>query len=262
VFFNESCTWHLKPGAAPEGVRHDGNVTLPNGQKVPARLMTFVATYDDAQTPFMVMAMPSIWRAEERHASDPMLPQLMRAVFTHEMTHARQAAGIGRRLDAVQRQHGLPDDLNDDIVQQRFAAAPGFAAAYESERDLLFRASREPIPARQRALAAEALGAMKARRAKYFTGEHAVFAEIEDIFLGMEGFGQFVAFRSAMLDGMDREDAIAFMRRGGRFWSQDEGLAAFLVIDALIAGWQQRVLGATVPGVVELLSEAARDGQQ
>ncbi len=78
----------------------------------------------------------------------------------------------------------------------------------------------------------------------------------------MEGFAQFVAFRSAMLDGMDREDAIAFMRRGGRFWSQDEGLAAFLLIDALIPGWQQRVLGSTVPGVVELLSEAARDGQQ
>ena len=257
VFFNDSCTWHLKPGAAIEGVPHDGNVTLPNGEKVPARLMTFVATYDDAQTPFMVMAMPSIWRAEPRHASDPMLPQLMRAVFTHEMTHARQAAGIGSRLDAVQRQHGLPDDLNDDIVQNRFSAVPGFTAAYEAERDLLFRASREPDRARQRALVAEAVAAMKARRAKYFTGENVVFAEIEDIFLGMEGLGQFVAYRSAMLDGLGREDAIANVRRGGRFWSQDEGLAAFLVIDALIPAWQPRVLGSNVPGVLELLSEAA-----
>jgi hypothetical protein len=259
VFFNESCAWHLKPAAPLEGVSHDGTITLPNGEEVGARLMTFVATYDDAQTPFVVMAMPSIWRADPRYTSDPKLPQLMRAVFAHELTHARQTKGIGSRLDAVQRQHALPDDLNDDIVQQRFAAVSGFAAAYEAERDLLYRASRERSPIRQRALVAEAVAAMKARRATFFTGQNALFAEIEDIFLGMEGLGQFVAFRSAMLDGMAREEAIEDVRRGGRFWSQDEGLAAFLVIDALLPGWQPRVLGSTVPGVFQLLSEAASE---
>jgi len=259
VFFNESCAWHVKPGVPLEGIAHDGQVRLPDGQEIPARLMTFVATYDDKQTPFMVMAMPSIWRADPRHAAEPALPQLMRAVFAHEMTHARQAAGIGKRLDAVQRQYGLPDDLNDDIVQNRFADVPGFTAAYQAERDLLYKASREGDAVRRRALVAEAVVAMKARRAKYFTGNDAVFAEVEDIFLGMEGFGQFVASRSAMLDGMGGADAIEFVRRGRRFWSQDEGLAAFLVIDSLLPGWQQRVLDANLPGVLQLLSDAAAE---
>jgi hypothetical protein len=257
VFFNESCAWHLKPGAPLAAVPHNGQVRLPDGRDVPARLMTFVATYDDQQTPFMVMAMPSIWRAEPRHATDPALPQLMRAVFAHEMTHARQFAAISRRIDAVERQFGLPGDLDDDIVQNRFAAAPGFADAYRAERDLLYRASREGDSLRQRALATEAAAVMKARRARYFTGDDAVFADLEDVFLHMEGLGQFVAYRSALLDGMTAADAVEFVRRDGRFWSQDEGLAVYLLLDAMLPGWQTRVLDSSVPGVVELITEAA-----
>jgi hypothetical protein len=35
--------------------------------------------------------------------------------------------------------------------------------------------------------------------------------------------------------------ALPGMRRGGRHWSQDEGLAIFLLIDRLVPGWQARV---------------------
>src|SRR5919108_882066 len=67
VFFNEACAWQLRPGASIEGSPHDGQLRLPDGQDVAVRLMTFVGTYGDDQAPFMVMAMPSIWRAEPRH---------------------------------------------------------------------------------------------------------------------------------------------------------------------------------------------------
>jgi hypothetical protein len=30
------------------------------------------------------------------------------------------------------------------------------------------------------------------------------------------------------------------VRRGGRQWSQDQGLALLLVVDRLLPGWQQR----------------------
>ena len=257
VFFDETCAWQLKPGVAPEGAEHNGKVPTPDGASVPARLMTFVATYGDRETPFLVMSMPSIWRADPRHAGNAMLPQLMRAVFTHEMTHVRQAAGLGGRIGEVERQFGLSSDFNDDIVQNRFADRRGFREAYERERDLLYRAFRATKADARRGLVSEAVEAMRARRAKYFTGGDAVFAELEDIFLGMEGFGQFAAYRAAMRDGMSADEAITMMRGGGRFWSQDEGLAAFLVIDALVPGWQRRVLASNIPGVLPLLTEAA-----
>ena len=257
VFFDETCAWQVKPGAAPEGTEHGGKIPTPDGGSVPPRLMTFVATYGDKETPFLVMSMPSIWRADPRHAGNAMLPQLMRAVFTHEMTHVRQTAGLGSRIGQVERQFGLPSDFNDDIVQNRFADRPGFREAYERERDLLYRAFGETNADARRALVREAAAAMRARRAKYFTGGDAVFAELEDIFLGMEGFGQFAAYRAAMRDGIPADEAITMMRGGGRFWSQDEGLAAVLVIDALLPGWQRRVLASNIPGVLQLLTEAA-----
>ena len=257
VFFDETCAWQLKPGAAPEGAGHGGKIPTPDGDSVPPRLMTFVATYGDQEMPFLVMSMPSIWRADPRHVANPTLPQLMRAVFTHEMTHARQTAGIASRFTAVEKQFGLPSDFNDDIVQNRFADRPGFREAYERERDLLYRAAREVSADTRRGLVGEAVAAMRARRATYFTGADAVFAELEDLFLGMEGFGQFVAYRSAIREGMTPEAALTLMRGGGRFWSQDEGLAAFVVIDAMIPGWQRRVLSSNVPGVLQLLAEAA-----
>lgn len=257
VFFDESCAWRLEPGRPLAGAFHGGRIGLPDSREIAPRLTTFVATYGDRQLPYLVMAMPSVWRAEPRHADQPSLPQLMRAVFTHEMAHARQAAGIGHRLDAVQREYGLPDDLNDDVVQDRFAGVPGFRQAYERERDLLYQAARETDAAARRAVVAASVAAMRARRDTYFTGRDAIFAQLEDIFLGMEGLGQFVAYRTAMRDGMLHDEAVAFMRGGGRSWSQDEGLAAFLVIDALLPGWERRVLGSNLPGVLDLLTEAA-----
>jgi hypothetical protein len=260
VFFNESCAWDIRPGAsASEGIRHNGQIRLPDGRDVPARLMTFVASYDEKQIPFMVMAMPSIWRAEPRHANESKLPELMRAVFVHEMSHARQFADIGHRIDAVERQFALPDGLNDDIVQDRFGDAPGFTQAYEAERDLLYRASRERNASQRRALVAAAVTAMKTRRAKYFVGSNAVFSELEDIFLNMEGLGQLAGYRSVRLDGMTEPEAVDFMRRRGRRWSQDEGLAAFLVIDLMLPGWQRRVLESNPPGVLQLLAESSSD---
>ena len=73
----------------------------------------------------------------------------------------------------------------------------------------------------------------------------------------MEGLGQFVAYRSMVLDGMAAADAVEFVRRDRRFWSQDEGLAVYLLLDAMLPGWQKRVLDANLPGVLELLADAA-----
>ena len=40
--------------------------------------------------------------------------------------------------------------------------------------------------------------------------------------------------------GLTPADALRGVRRNGRWWSQDEGLALMLVVDRLLPGWQQR----------------------
>jgi hypothetical protein len=251
IFFDERCVLDGERAYA-----HNGTIKLPDGNEVPPQLMTFAGSYD-GQKPFLIQALPPVWRAVERHRDNPQLDRLMRAVFVHEMTHTVQTKAFGERLTEIEKQYALKD-LNDDIVQDRFKSNPEYVAAFKAELDALYAVSAEPDPARRRVLARDALRMAQERRARYFTGETAWLAEIEEIFLGMEGAANWAAFRAAILDGATREEAIKLINRGGRIWSQDEGLALFLAVDALMPGkWQEKVFGQATTGAWTLLQVAA-----
>jgi len=256
IVFDETCAWSIEREV--RGTPHAGSLTLPDGEQVPVRLMTFAGSYGPSEKPFVVMAMPSMWRADAKHAGDADLARLIRAVFTHEMAHTVQTAGIGQWLNDIERRLGLPDDLDDDIVQTRFEGDAGFRLAFEAERDALYEAAAQKDPARRRVLVSEAVSMMEARRAKYFTDANAIYAELEDVFLNMEGLGNWVAYQVALKEGMSEASGQDFIRRGRNRWSQDEGLAAFLVIDALVPGWRAKVLQGRPASILGLLREAAR----
>jgi hypothetical protein len=177
---------------------------------------------------------------DARHRDDPKLDLLVRSVFVHEMTHTRQADSLGARLTELETQHKI-ENLNDDIVQQRFASRDGFTEAFTKERDLLYDVANEKNAKRRGKLAKEASRAIAERRARYFTGDDAYFAELEEIFLGMEGVANWAGFRAAMRAGLTRDEAVTLMQGSRKWFSQDEGLALFLALDALQKDWQQRV---------------------
>jgi hypothetical protein len=136
------------------------------------------------------------------------------------------------------------DDVNDDFLQQRFADRPGYREAYEAERDALFAAAAASDFAAARGLAAHALHLMRQRRARWLSGENAHFAAFDDVFLTMEGSSQWLVYRyfvSPEGGAFEPAAALAETRRGGRWWSQDEGLALVLVLDRLLPDWRERL---------------------
>ncbi len=253
VLFGAECAWYLAPDTAaspalhrrtaPSGaeltfaggrvpvraLRHGGTVPLPGGEDVPAAALAFAAPYGEDGASFFVMAAPSVWKREPRHAAEPDLGGFFQGVFAHEMTHTLQVAAVVRRVEALRGRYTLPEDFDDDVVQKRFESVPGFRAAYETERDLLYRAALEPDRERRRGLARSALAAARERRARFFTGAGATDAEV-----------------------------LAKVRGSGRWWSQDEGLALFLTLHSLLPGWQARVLGSEPASVFALLEEAVQ----
>src|SRR5215218_5873625 len=56
LFFDQRCLFD--DGALS---LHNGNIRLPDGNEVPARLMTFAGSYDGGK-PFLVQALPPLWR--------------------------------------------------------------------------------------------------------------------------------------------------------------------------------------------------------
>jgi hypothetical protein len=144
-------------------------------------------------------------------------------------------------------------------VQTRFAGEPEYVAAYTAERDLLFRAAAALSRAEAQRLAAEALGMMRARHSRWFTGEAAIFAGLDDVFLALEGVGQWAGY--AWLahpegGGVAREEAIRMMLGRRKWWVQDHGLALFLAIDRLLPTWPALEFHGPALGASELLTRA------
>lgn len=254
VLFDTSCAFTSKDAHSWVATRHSGQVALPDGQSLPAQVTSFAAPAPDGSA-MMVMALPTIWRAGNV-SSEMGLENLMFAVLAHEMTHTRQFPDYGPRIDALAKTVGVGDDMTDDYVQDTFAGDTALAASVARESDLLFASAAEPDLAKARVLAREALGLIKARRSQWPSGDPAALTELEDIFLTMEGAGQFAGLSwlsNRYGGGLEAAAALTGMRRGKR-WSQDEGLALFLALDRFSPGWPAEVFAATPKSALSILA--------
>lgn len=273
VLYDKTCVWNLKPAApgrlrglfkrrvpnSARGIVHGGRIQLPDGETITPSLVSFASTYGKTDPlPYLVMALPSVWRDSPRHRGKPDVDLLATAVFIHEMTHTRQTRVLGLRIGDLAARLGLGDDFDDDIVQDRFGGQPGFREAWEIERDLLFQTANEPSFEKRALLASRAVAAIKDRRSRFFPNGERGYAGLEQTFLDMEGLANWAAFRAVARSGKSRDQAIAFMRGKGNKWSQDEGFALFLALDALAPGWQPRIFAPSPASVLELLEEAVK----
>lgn len=252
----------------PIAVReHGATVELPSGTRIPAAPTAFSSSYraapDAPAVPFFVMAMPALWRAAvpEFAADQHELEEFFRLVISHEMTHTRQPlAALEAAVEALQARFDLPEDLDDDVIEKRFAAVDGFEPSWRRERDLLYRAAFAEDEAEKRQLAARALRMAGERRARFFRGAAAPYAELEELFLGMEGPAVWSSFRLYQSDPAHSDDPrdVVEELQGDRHqaWSQDEGLALMLLIDALVPGWREQAFGSEPLRPFELLGRA------
>lgn len=232
-----ACTYSLPAGdfAVLTATPHGDTVTFPDGGEAPVGPISFAS----GEAGYFAMSLPSVWRAAGVE-SDFGLERLMTGVLLHEMMHIRQTELAKAALAGVPQTLGIPDDeLTDDIVQERFSADPEYVAAYEAERYKFYAAAEAETDEDARRLAGEGLALLRERRARFFTGKNAGFTQLDDVFLTMEGMGQLLIYR--YFRGFEEHGpAVEGVRRGGKWWSQDEGLAIMLVVDRLLPDWQAR----------------------
>lgn len=258
IVFDRKCRFERTSGEASwQAKPHSGSIALPDGGQAPAQVTAFASSDDETGLPFFVMALPSVWKA----ANIPISGDLkgLTGVFLHEFSHTRQVKPLRPVFQAAATRRKMPDDFSDDSLQEHFQSDPAFVAVIEKERDLLYRAANEPDAAIAKKLAAEALELMEARQKRWFVGQNAYWKNYDDLFLTMEGFGQWVAY-AWLADpnggGMQRSEAIEEMRGSKRWWSQDEGLGLYLVIDRFVPHWADQSFGSPPRLGIDLLHQA------
>jgi hypothetical protein len=242
-------------------------VTLPNGGSVPIGGVAFTGLYarEGTRRPFFVVALPEVWATDPAYRDDPEddWPRFVLDVLSHELVHTRQLTAIAVRLEALHKRiAGLPSALDDDLVQNRFASVPGFAATVRAEVALLHQAAAEPSDKLARELARRAVDLTRARRAAYFGADLEAWAAIEDLFLNMEGVASWAAFRRAVESAPQAEKpgVLDDIRDNRKWWSQEQGLALFLVIDRFARGWIRETLPPGIASPLDLLDRALSTG--
>lgn len=280
LLYDASCLWELSPAGpalvagahmleapltfagVPVAVRataHRGTVLLPNRLEIAAEVKASTMLYRNGRGTFFVMAMPSVWRADRRHAGKPFLDDYLQGAFVHELTHTLQLVPINRRLRRLIGRSDVPGQLTDDVIQTRFGGDRGFSRAFGRERDLYLRAAHTRDAAARRDLVRKALALTQGRHVAYFSGANEAYVEIEALFLTMEGAAQWAAYRltrARSRRGPDPVHAMNLVRDDRRYWSQELGLALFVLLDDMVPGWQARVFQPLSPSPFALLAGA------
>jgi len=281
IYFDVQHAWHVNPerGRLPVGAVRDESVQLrfagrrldvyrlPHEGKlwVPAasgplplepRAAAFL--YDGDTKPYFILALASFWRTLPGAAKFPGLEEFFLGVASHEICHTRQLADVARRVTQLRAKGSLPKSLDDDIVQLTFKDDAGYRAHFDREREILTRAVMENDPARSRALTREALAAARERRTKFFAADKAILAEMEDMFVVMEGVAEWCQYRLAREKAPGKSPGEVYRDILGRNspWVQEHGLLVFLLIDRFAPGWQKQFLSADFPSPFSVLEQA------
>jgi hypothetical protein len=253
-------TWSIAARSA-----HTGMIALPNGRAIGVTGIGITSPTVRDTGIFLALALPDVWIADPRYRdlndSRASWERYLVGAFVHEMTHARMLPALLptlRRLEVAI----FPDTLEDNAIQNRFRAVPAFAASVARETDLFYSAASATTRRSRIDLARAALFLMRERRARFYVGELEEWSELEQTFLDLEGAAQWAAYRSTT-EWQSRTSpfnrALGRFRAGREFWSEDEGLAIMLALDAIVPDWQQLLFSPQPVSAVELLARAVDD---
>lgn len=238
---------------------HNGTLTMPDKATIPIGLMSFAAEIpQEANKSFFAMPLPSFWMKSGVDSKELGLENLITGVFIHEFSHSQQMQNFGKQITLYEKDKIFGDDFNDDIVQNIFQNNTSYVKIYNQEVSLLYSAIKNN--SLDKPFLNKAFELMKRRQKEYFKGEYKELTAIDNFFLTMEGLGQYSMYLWLIHPkggNIKKEIAIQGVRRGGNWWSQDEGLALFLVLDNVSKSkkWAKRMFGNETISATTLIEQ-------
>lgn len=238
---------------------HEGLLTLPDGSSVPVGMMCFAAENSISDTAFFVMPLTDFWAKQGVDSKTLKLEDLVTGVFLHEFSHTQQMDNFGKKISELILQYELGDEVNDDFIQDSFGKDSIFTESYNKEVIYFSKAIDSKNESFDQDLIL-GIQQMESRRKLFYWDYKTYLAEIEDIFLTMEGLGQYTMYLWLTHEkgaNLDRTLAIEGVRRGKKIWSQDQGFLLFLVLEKYISPkqWAYKMFSSEMLFITDLLKE-------
>jgi hypothetical protein len=209
------------------------------------------------------MAAPSFWKKKGVTSYSLTLEEMLTGVFLHEFSHTRQFKGFGKQIDSFEQADVFKDfKIDDDMVQRFFENDSVYKQNFLLEVQAFYDAAFAKDKTETKRLARIAMAMLRKRQQTYFTKSNVILKKPEALFLSMEGIGQYAAVAWLMHPKggkLSFDSAINGFRGKRAWWSQEEGLAMFLVLDKLgKQNWNKIMFEKNPMLITQLLEESIR----
>ena len=169
---------------------HNDTIVLPDNSKVPIGLMSFAGEISHKKgKSFFVMPLLSYWQASGTESKELGLENLITGVFVHEFSHSQQMQNFGKKITEFEKQNHFGVDFNDDIVQNLFEKEASYLKLYSEEVNLFYQSTKNQIINKD--LVKQGIKLLNQRHTQYFEGKYMNLQQIDNLFLTMEGLGQY-----------------------------------------------------------------------
>ena len=238
---------------------HHDSITLPDKSRLALRLMSFAAEIPGKKNKsFFVMPLPDYWEKSGTTSKEFGLDNLVTGVFIHEFSHSQQMQNFGKRITLFEKQNNFAVEFSDDIVQDIFLKDSSYLSLYNKEVQIFFQSIQEKTV--DTLMVKDGLRIMTKRQSSYFKEQFLNLKEIDNFFLTMEGLGQYSMYlwlTHPKGGNIKKNIAVQGVRRGGKWWSQDEGFALFLILDKLTKpdSWAKNMFGYKTENIIDLIGK-------
>jgi hypothetical protein len=279
IFYDSARSWHVSPDMTkiPANKRlnhsvsyngktypifeieHSGSFWVPEREPMDANSLA-VATmpYDDNRKSFFISPVARYFHRLGPPDQAQFLAILLAGLNIHELTHTRQLNHVIPQVLKAQKKYSLPESLDDNTIERTFEAKEDYKKLFFEEKTHLWNAvfanDRDSVNRELKT----ALDLAAKRKKNFFVGDHEGFKHVDDIFLALEGsamWAQYQAILKYATPGPTPKQVLFMMLQATSSWSQEEGLALFMIINKLVPGWQKSFFSTELPSPIEMLKK-------
>jgi len=225
--YNQKIEWRKQ--------EHNSTLVLPDSTVTNVHIMTFAAPKINGS--YFVMPAPNYWKKIGLKNDIVSTRTMLNGIFVHEFAHTRQIEEIKDKLIRFEKNGKYEYPVNDDILQNYFQSDSLYTLKFMHELDELYEMLNIEEPYNLHLKINEWLKLFRSRQKVYLNPVSIEMAEIDNVFLTMEGIGQYAMMKYYMSDiggNYSTKDALIATRHNKKWWSQEEGLGLILLYEKLV----------------------------
>jgi hypothetical protein len=279
IFYDSTRAWHINPEVSllPAHrklttsisfsgvdyplyqVEHKDKLWIPEQDPIDVKTRAVAAMPVSGNTKsFFIAPVTAYFRTLAPTDQSPFLDLLLSGLNMHELTHTRQLPFTIKQMLTVQKESKLPESIDDNSIQKTFENNEHYKALFFKEKTHLWNAVMANNLDSCKHELKTALRLVRERQHKFFDKQNEGYKKLDDIFLALEGSAMWAQYKATLRyapRGQSPEQTLYFLMQHCDSWSQEEGLALFLIIDKLIPGWQKHFFDKELPSPIAIIEK-------